>query len=83
MDQLLNMAAVERLGAGIMLRAGKASSAGLLEAATAILNNPSYAQEASRVGQALAQIDAAQCFRDIVAEMLHQGRIAPLEHPQK
>lgn len=83
MDQLLNMGAVERLGAGIMLRAGEASSASLLGAATTILNNPSYAQVASRVGQTLAQIDAAQRFRDIVAEMLRQSRITSLEHPQK
>lgn len=73
MDQLLNMSAVARLGAGIMLRAGNASSADLLETATAILNNPSYAQAASRVGQILAQVDVAQRFRNIVAEMLRQG----------
>ena len=83
MDQLLNMSAVERLGAGIMLRAGKASSAILLEVATAILNNPSYAQAASRVGQTLAQTDAAQRFRDIVAEMLRQGSNPSSDQPRK
>ena len=70
MDQLLNMNAVERIGAGIMLRAAKASSTGLVAAATATLHDPSYAQAASRVGQTLAQTDSGQCFREIVADIL-------------
>lgn len=83
MDQLLNMGAVERMGAGIMLRAEKASFASLLEAATSILNNPSYAQAASRVGQTLAQTDTAQRFRDIVVEMLRQGSSPSSDQPRK
>ncbi|MEO7780820.1 MAG: nucleotide disphospho-sugar-binding domain-containing protein [Candidatus Nitrotoga sp.] len=70
MDQLLNMNAVERLGAGITLRAAKVSAASLVAAVTAVLNNPSYAQAAKWVGQTLAQTDARQSFQDIVAEIL-------------
>jgi UDP:flavonoid glycosyltransferase YjiC (YdhE family) len=83
MDQLLNMAAVERLGAGIMLRAGKASAVSILEAATDILNYPSYAQAASRIGQILAQTDAAQRFRDVVAEILRQGGNLSSDQPRR
>jgi UDP:flavonoid glycosyltransferase YjiC (YdhE family) len=83
MDQLLNMSFAVRLGAGIMLRAGKASSANLLEAATAILNNTTYAQAARKVSHALAKTDAAQRFRDIVAEILRQGRNPSSDHPWK
>ncbi len=83
MDQLLNMGAVERLGAGITLRAGRASTANLLEAATAILNNPSYAHAAKQVGKTLAQIDAAQRFRDIVAEIPRHGSNPSSDKPRK
>lgn len=83
MDQLLNMNAVQRQGAGITLRAAKASSAGLIAAATAILDNPSYAQAAKRVGQTLAQTDAGQRFRDVVAEMLRQGSNPSSDQPRK
>lgn len=74
MDQLLNMGAVRCLGAGLMLRAAKVSSSGLVTMANAMLDNPSYAQAASRVARTLAQIDSAQRFRDIVAEMLSRGK---------
>ena len=70
MDQLLNMNALERLGAGITLRAAGLTSAGLSEAATAMLDNLSYTQVASRFGQAIAQVDAGQRFREIVAEIV-------------
>jgi UDP:flavonoid glycosyltransferase YjiC (YdhE family) len=36
----------------------------------AILKQPSYAEAAGRIGQALAQVDAAQAFRDSVEGML-------------
>ncbi len=74
MDQLLNMNAVERLGAGIALRAAKLSSASLLEAATAMLGKPSYAEAAKGINHILEQSDTAQRFRDIVAEILRHGR---------
>ena len=70
MDQLLNMNAVERLGAGITLRAANATSAGLIAAATTMLNNSSYTQAASRVGRTMAQIDSSQRFRDFIAEII-------------
>lgn len=70
MDQLLNMMAVERLGAGIMLRAAEASAASLTKAVTAILDDPSYPQAASRLGQVIAQIDPTQRFRDFVDEIV-------------
>lgn len=73
MDQLLNMNAAARLGAGIALRARNLSAASLLEAATAMRNNPSYAQAAKRIGKTLPQMDTGQRFRDIVAEILRQG----------
>ncbi|MBN9132144.1 MAG: glycosyltransferase [Nitrosospira multiformis] len=73
MDQLLNMGAVESLGAGVLLRAADVSSAGVMEAVTTILNNSSYAQKAGQLGQILQQYDIGKRFREIVAEIISKG----------
>lgn len=70
MDQLLNMGLLERLGAGIRLRATRISAAGLASAVTSILNGPSFMQEARRVAQILANVDVTQRFREFVQEVL-------------
>ena len=58
-------------------------TANLLEATTAILNNTSYAQAARKVSQTLAKTDAAQRFRDVVAEMLRQDHNSSSDQPRK
>ena len=70
MDQLLNMNAVQGLGAGITLRAGRANIAEIRLAVTALLENPAYLEAAGRVRQAVLQHDAMQNFQDIVADIL-------------
>ncbi len=70
MDQLLNMNAVARVGAGIALRAQHVSERALAEAVAAILDRPSYAEAARRVGHTLKQADSAQAFRENVENML-------------
>ncbi|SCY55573.1 UDP:flavonoid glycosyltransferase YjiC, YdhE family [Nitrosospira sp. Nl5] len=70
MDQLLSMNSVQRLGAGIMLRAASLSAANLLDSVTAMLNNPAYAQAASKVSLILSKSDAGQRLREFVAEIL-------------
>lgn len=74
MDQLLNMGAVERLGAGVLLRAADVSSTGVVEAVTTILNNSSYAQKAGQLGRILQQYDIGKRFREIVAEIISEGK---------
>lgn len=71
MDQLLNMGAVERLGAGVLLRATDATSAGVEEAVITILDNPSYTEAAGRISKAVAQVDSGQRFRDFVATVIN------------
>lgn len=70
MDQLLNMSAVQRLGAGITLRAARVSAADLLGSARDLLGSPSYEQAAKRVSKILEQSDPKQRFREFVAEIL-------------
>jgi len=71
MDQLLNMQAIEHLGAGITLRADKASQPGIQQAVNALLHNPSYTQAAEKITQTLAYYDPAKRFREVVADILH------------
>lgn len=76
MDQLLNMNALKRLGAGIMLRAASLTSARLFEAVTDILDNQAYTQAAGHLNQVLTKVDAGQGFRGIVAEIVGERQDA-------
>ncbi|MFO7705166.1 MAG: glycosyltransferase, partial [Halopseudomonas sp.] len=74
MDQLLNMNAVERLGAGTALRAASLSATGLSESVARLLDQPPSVQAASRIGRLLSQLDSAQAFREVVDDMLRHPR---------
>lgn len=73
MDQLLNMNAVQGLGAGITLRAGKAKLAEMRVAVRALLEKPAYAEAAGRVRQAVLQYDTKQHFQEVVAEIIQHS----------
>jgi UDP:flavonoid glycosyltransferase YjiC (YdhE family) len=71
MDQLLNMNAVERLGAGVSLRAARAHPEQLRTFARKLLDEPAYAQAAARAGKRFfVQEDAGQRFRKFVDDAL-------------
>lgn len=70
MDQLLNMDAVERLGAGAMLRAGCGEPEKLLTTVRRVIEDISYTEAASDVGVVIERYDTRQRFRETVAEML-------------
>ncbi len=70
MDQLLNMRAIERLRAGITLRAERVTSKVLSEAVTEMLDKTTYAQAAEQIRQMLARTNSAQRFRGFVSEIL-------------
>ncbi len=74
MDQLLNMAAVERAGAGVALRSAEISSDDLFSAANVMLGDSPYAQAAKRLNRLLRQYDAGQRLREIVTEILAKKR---------
>lgn len=69
MDQLLNMAAIERIGAGLSLRAARVGPGQLNEAVRTLLDRPAYAQAARQAGERFRQMDAEQRFREFVAEI--------------
>ena len=70
MDQLLNMNAIERLGAGVSLRAARVRPDQLKAAVQTLLDLPAYAQAAAQAGERFRQVDAGQRFREFVAEVL-------------
>jgi UDP:flavonoid glycosyltransferase YjiC (YdhE family) len=71
LDQLLNMNAVKRLGAGIALRSTRISAVDLRNHAVHILENPSYARAAGEASRLVAKSDAKQRFREFLKEVLH------------
>ncbi len=70
MDQLLNMQAIEHMGAGITLRAGGITQASIKTAMNNLLHTPSYTQAAKQITEILYQYNPAQRFRKIVATIL-------------
>lgn len=70
MDQLLNMKAIEGLGAGLTLRASTVTPAQLKENVARLLETPTYGQAAAKAGQRFKLVNAAHNFRKFVAEVL-------------
>jgi UDP:flavonoid glycosyltransferase YjiC (YdhE family) len=70
MDQLLNMNAIERLGAGLTLRAARVLPDQLQVSAQKLLDSPVYAQAAAQAGRRFGQVDAGQRFRQFVDEVV-------------
>jgi UDP:flavonoid glycosyltransferase YjiC (YdhE family) len=72
MDQLLNMNAVSRLGAGISLRAARTNLQEIQMAASRLLNDPSYKQAAQTTSETLKRYDSGKRFRAFIEEALGQ-----------
>lgn len=70
MDQLLNMQALEKLGAGILLRAARTTVEEIFCTADTLLRQESFSRAARHVGDALARHDATAGFRKAVADIL-------------
>lgn len=70
MDQLLNMRAIERLGAGLALRAACVRPAQLKKAVHTLLETPTYARIALQAGERFRQVAAGERFRAFVSEIL-------------
>ena len=70
MDQLLNMNAIERLGAGLSLRAARIRPTQLKEIVQTLFDTPAYVQAAGQAGERFRQVDTGQRFREFVAEVV-------------
>ena len=70
LDQLLNMAAMQRLGCGTTLRAGGLAPEKLAQATQIMLATPVQSDAARQLGKTLQHYDSAERFRASVAEIL-------------
>lgn len=70
MDQLLNMDAIERLGAGVSLRAAQVRPQQLKAIVQTLLNKPAYAQAAAQAGERFRQVETGQRFREFVMKVV-------------
>jgi len=66
MDQHLTMRAVEKAGAGLLMRAGKFSIGKMREAVNTLLEKPVYRHAAQKLAEEFADYDAATRFREFV-----------------
>jgi UDP:flavonoid glycosyltransferase YjiC (YdhE family) len=67
MDQYLASQAIERAGAGLVVRAGAADAGAVTAALQRLLTEPAFAANARRVGGDLARADGRTAFVDFVA----------------
>jgi UDP:flavonoid glycosyltransferase YjiC (YdhE family) len=74
MDQHLNMGAVQRLGAGELLRAEAATKTTVRAAVERILAGPAYATAAARLARICSEVHAPSRFRAILAAILARSR---------
>ena len=70
LDQYLNMQAIEKAGAGLLLRAGKLNAAAIRDAATLLLEKPSYKAAAQNISQTYTHFDAKSRFKNLVELLL-------------
>jgi UDP:flavonoid glycosyltransferase YjiC (YdhE family) len=72
MDQHLNMAGVERLGAGMLVRSECACPAAIRGAVIRLLQDSSYAEAAKKVAGIFSTYDALHRFQEVLALVNHR-----------
>src|SRR6185437_13111769 len=70
LDQFLNMLAIERLGAGVMLRADRATVLDIRAIAIQMLDNARNANNAARIAGILSHYDAPRRFAEFIGQTL-------------
>lgn len=72
LDQYLAMSAIERFGAGLLVRSGTATAEEVAKAARRLLEDSSYTEAAGRAQRALAAADPHQRFEAVLHGLLGQ-----------
>lgn len=73
LDQYLAMTAIERFGAGLLVRSGTADREGVRRAVDRILREPQYAERAEQAKAALRALDPHVVFERVLAELSKEG----------
>jgi len=69
LDQYLAMTAVEKAGAGVLLRAGSVDEAGVLAALEKVAGDPAYTRAAAGIARSFAEWDSAARFAALMADL--------------
>lgn len=77
MDQYMNMEAIQRAGAGELLRAGKANVSSIRHAAQTLLSTPSYKLSAERLRDSFTKYPSLIRFRSVVDQALSEAAHNP------
>jgi UDP:flavonoid glycosyltransferase YjiC (YdhE family) len=70
MDQHLNIQAIQRAGAGRVLRAGQITPTAIEQVVTEMLAQASYSEAAHRLRKSMANYSATRRFQELVAQVL-------------
>ena len=73
LDQYLAMQAIERAGAGVLVKARQASAAIVAEAVNQVLNNPCYERSAREIANNFANYPAAELFPTFVRRVVEHS----------
>ena len=71
MDQFMNMAAIERSRAGVLLRADRVNEKAVHEALMRLIHDPSYRHHALELADAFSRLNSGQAFCNFVSEVFH------------
>jgi UDP:flavonoid glycosyltransferase YjiC (YdhE family) len=74
LDQYLAMTAIERFGAGVLVRSGTAKAGDVADAVTRTIAEPRYTERARVARRALRAIDPHAAFSAVLEEALGHGR---------
>jgi UDP:flavonoid glycosyltransferase YjiC (YdhE family) len=70
LDQYLASERICARGAGLMLRSGSLTEAGVHAAVERLLQQPTFQEQAKRLQADFTRHDAAECFRRFVADVV-------------
>jgi UDP:flavonoid glycosyltransferase YjiC (YdhE family) len=78
LDQLLNMHYVERSGAGLLVRTGRASGRRVRKAVERALSDPALAEGARRVAALASRSHGVRTFKLAIAELVGRAAQGPV-----
>lgn len=76
LDQYLAMQAIERAGAGVLVKARRATPTNVADAVNQVLNNPSYERSAREIANNFANHPAAERFQAFVRRAVESENVS-------
>jgi len=76
LDQYLAMQAIERAGAGVLVKARRATADSVADAVNQVLNNPTYERSAWEIANNFAKYPAGELFPMFVRRVVEQANVS-------